>query len=118
MNSSNDEKAYWESVVQKLESNDASVRGWASHVLATDFPREEESNLAFALRYCGHHRVIERAHYLSVHDTDEYAGSNCLHILKRLKEEPNQPTQRNADSRPSSDDSSASETPSSPGPRG
>jgi len=34
------------------------------------------------------------------------------------KEEPNQPPQRNAGSRPSSGDSSASETPSSLGPRG
>lgn len=34
------------------------------------------------------------------------------------KKEPNQPPQRNAGSRPSSDDSSASETPSSLGPRG
>jgi hypothetical protein len=38
--------------------------------------------------------------------------------LKEKTEEPNQSPQRNAGSRPSSDDSSASETPSSLGPRG
>jgi hypothetical protein len=27
------DKAYWEGVVQKLNSEDASERGWASHVL-------------------------------------------------------------------------------------
>jgi hypothetical protein len=35
-----------------------------------------------------------------------------------LDQQPNQPPQRNAGSRPSSGDSPASETPSSPGPRG
>ncbi|ACB76619.1 hypothetical protein [Opitutus terrae] len=38
--------------------------------------------------------------------------------LVELKQEPNQPSQRNAGSRPPSDDSPASETPSSLGPRG
>jgi hypothetical protein len=38
--------------------------------------------------------------------------------FQRLQEKPNQPPQRNAGSRPSSGDSSASETPSSLGPRG
>ena len=39
-------------------------------------------------------------------------------LLKRSKKEPNQSPQRNAGSRPSSDDSPASETPPSLGPRG
>ena len=39
-------------------------------------------------------------------------------VFCRRRMTPNQPPQRNAGSRPSSDDSPASETPSSPGPRG
>ena len=81
-----DEKAYWESVALKLESGDPSERGWASHVLATAFPKEEESNLARAVRYCGRDRIFARAQFLADHDTDEYSGSNCVAIVERLKE--------------------------------
>jgi len=50
---------------------------------------------------------------------DHHDRSRVDLVVERMKErEPNQTLQRNAGSRPSSDDASASETPSSLGPRG
>jgi hypothetical protein len=73
------DKAYWDGVVRKLDSEDASERGWASHVLMI------EENLQSALKHCDAARLRERVSYLADHDSDEYAGSNCLHIVKMLE---------------------------------
>ena len=47
-----------------------------------------------------------------------HAKCSALRAMDAIARKPNQPPQRNAGSRPSSDDSSVSETPSSLGPRG
>ena len=72
-------------------------------------------------------RVLHPAYYafglimvllVAIQDTRVAIASRCATLLDFVEKQPNQPPHRNAGSRPSPGDSSASETPSSPGPRG
>jgi len=76
---------YWRDVVAKLQSTDARARNWAAHVLATNDPDDESSNLDRALEVCRADELKVAVERLAACDEDWLTESYCQHILKALR---------------------------------